>query len=189
MTIQDNSEAIEAWDGPLFERFARFRDIVTDGLGAHGERALQLHPPQPGDRVLDIGCGFGDTAHRIAGLVGPQGHVLGVDAAPRFIESARDEYGAANVRFEVADVERTTLGEGFDLAFSRFGTMFFANPVHALRNVREALRPGGRLCMVVSFRSARLHERVRCPGHRGIRARTECFPLLGQSGHFAGRPA
>jgi SAM-dependent methyltransferase len=102
-----------------FERFARFRDIVTDGLGAHGERALQLHPPQPGDRVLDIGCGFGDTAHRIAGLVGPQGHVLGVDAAPRFIESARDEYGAANVRFEVADVERTTLGEGFDLAFSR----------------------------------------------------------------------
>jgi SAM-dependent methyltransferase len=147
--ILDNSEAIEAWDGPLFERFARFRDIVTDGLGAHGERALQLHPPQPGDRVLDIGCGFGDTAHRIAGLVGPQGHVLGVDAAPHFIESARDEYGAANVRFEVADVERTTLGEGFDLAFSRFGTMFFANPVHALRNVREALRPGGRLCMVV----------------------------------------
>jgi SAM-dependent methyltransferase len=149
MTIQDNNEAIEAWDGPLFERFVRFRDIVTDGLGAHGERALERHPPQPGDRVLDIGCGFGDTAHRIAGLVGPQGHVLGVDAAPRFIESARDEYGAANVRFEVADVERTTLGEGFDLAFSRFGTMFFANPVHALRNVREALRPGGRLCMVV----------------------------------------
>jgi SAM-dependent methyltransferase len=147
--ILDNSEAIEAWDGPLFERFARFRDIVTDGLGAHGERALALHAPQPGDRVLDIGCGFGDTAHRIAGLVGAQGHVLGVDAAPRFIESARDEYGAANVRFEVADVERTTLGEGFDLAFSRFGTMFFANPVHALRNVREALRPGGRLCMVV----------------------------------------
>jgi SAM-dependent methyltransferase len=147
--ILDNSEAIEAWDGPLFERFARFRDIVTDGLGAHGERALALHAPQPGDRVLDIGCGFGDTAHRIAGLVGAQGHVLGVDAAPRFIESARDEYGAANVRFEVADVERTTLGEGFDLAFSRFGTVFFANPVHALRNVREALRPGGRLCMVV----------------------------------------
>ena len=147
--IVDNSEAIEAWDGPLFERFARFRDIVTDGLGAHGERALELHPPQPGDRVLDIGCGFGDTAHRIAGLVGPQGQVLGVDAAPHFIESARGEYGAANVRFEVADVERTTLGEGFDLAFSRFGTMFFANPVHALRNVREALRPGGRLCMVV----------------------------------------
>jgi SAM-dependent methyltransferase len=53
------------------------------------------------------------------------------------------------VRFEVADVERTTFEEEFDLAFSRMGTMFFANPVHALRNVRHALRPGGRLCMVV----------------------------------------
>jgi ubiquinone/menaquinone biosynthesis C-methylase UbiE len=149
MTIQDNSEAIEAWDGPLFERFAQFRDIVTEGLGAHGERALELHAPQPGERVLDIGCGFGDTAHRIAGLVGAQGSVLGVDAASRFIESARGEYGAPNVRFEVADVERTTFDERFDMAFSRFGTMFFANPVHALRNVREALHPGGRLCMVV----------------------------------------
>src|SRR5206468_9911984 len=125
------------------------RQIVTTGLGAHGERALALHPPQPGDRVLDLGCGFGDTADRIAKLVGPGGAVLGVDAAPRFIESARAEYGAPNVRFEVADVERTTFDEEFDLAFSRFGTMFFANPVHALRNVRRALRPGGRLCMVV----------------------------------------
>ena len=149
MTIPDNSEAIEAWDGPLFERFVRFRDIITGGLGAHGERALELHPPRAGERVLDIGCGFGDTAGRIGELVGPQGSVMGVDAAPRFIESARIEFGAPNVRFEVADVERTTFEDKFDLAFARFGTMFFANPVHALRNVREALRPGGRLCMVV----------------------------------------
>jgi ubiquinone/menaquinone biosynthesis C-methylase UbiE len=149
MTTQDNTEAIEAWDGPLFDRFVRYRDIVTTGLGAHGERALELHPPQPGDRALDVGCGFGDTAHRIAELVGPSGAVLGVDAAPRFIESARAEYGAENVRFEAADVERTAFEEDFDLAFSRFGTMFFANPVNALRNVRRSLRPGGRLCMVV----------------------------------------
>jgi ubiquinone/menaquinone biosynthesis C-methylase UbiE len=149
MTIQDNSEAIEAWDGPLFERFVAFRDIVTTGLGAHGERALALHPPQEGDRALDVGCGFGDTANRIAELVGPSGAVLGVDAAPRFIESARAEYGAKNVRFEVADVERTAFEEDFDLAFSRFGTMFFANPVAALRNVRNGLVPDGRLCMVV----------------------------------------
>src|SRR4051794_6477088 len=130
--ILDNSEAIEAWDGPLFERFVRFRSIVTDGLGAHGERALELYPPQAGQRVIDIGCGFGDTAHRIAGIVGPSGSVLGVDAAPRFVASAREEYGAGNVRFEVADVERTTFEGDFDHAFSRMGTMFFANPVNAL---------------------------------------------------------
>jgi SAM-dependent methyltransferase len=101
---------------------------------------------------LDIGCGFGDSTQRIAGLVGAGGEVLGVDAAPRFIETASQEAaeaGVSNVRFAVADVETTAFAERFDLAFSRMGTMFFANPVAALRNVRKALVPGGRLVMVV----------------------------------------
>jgi SAM-dependent methyltransferase len=75
-----------------------------------------------------------------------------VDAAPRFIEAARQEAieaGVAKVRFEVMDVELASFRERFDYAFSRMGTMFFANPVAALRNVREALIPGGRLVMVV----------------------------------------
>ena len=84
-----NAEAIQAWDGPLYDRFLRFRHIVTTGLGAHGERALELFPPQPGQQVLDVGCGFGDTTQRIAGLVGPDGEAVGVDAAARFIEAAR----------------------------------------------------------------------------------------------------
>ena len=147
-----NAEAIQAWDGPLFDRFVRFRHIVTTGLGAHGERALELFPPASGQRVLDIGCGFGDTTQRIAELVGPDGEAVGVDAAARFIEAARDEAteaGAGNARFAVADVETTAFDERFDHAFSRMGTMFFSNPVWALRNVREALVPGGRLVMVV----------------------------------------
>ena len=147
-----NAEAIAAWDGPLFDRFVSFRHIVTAGLGAHGEEALRLVPPEPGQRVLDIGCGFGDTTQRIAGLVGPEGEAVGVDAAERFIEAARSEAdadGVANVRFAVADVQADELGGPYDLAFSRMGTMFFANPVAALRNVRRALRPGGRLVMVV----------------------------------------
>jgi ubiquinone/menaquinone biosynthesis C-methylase UbiE len=148
----DNAEAIQAWDGPLYDRFVRFRDIVTTGLAAHGEHALALFPPEPGGRVIDLGCGFGDTSQRIAELVGPEGEVVGVDAAARFVETARTEAadaGARNVRFEVADVGVDDLGGPYDLAFSRFGTMFFANPVAALRNVRSALRPGGRLVMVV----------------------------------------
>jgi ubiquinone/menaquinone biosynthesis C-methylase UbiE len=150
---EDNEEAIRAWDGPLYDRFVRFRETVTTGLGAHGEEALRLYPPQPGQRVLDVGCGFGDTTQRIAGLVGPEGEAVGVDAAPRFIEDAireAGEAGVANARFLVADVQETLAGEtGFDLAFSRFGTMFFASPVAALRNVRAALKPGGELVMVV----------------------------------------
>ena len=145
-----NSEAIDAWDGPLFERFTQYRHIVVVGLAGHGDEAIRLHPPQPGDRVLDLGCGFGDTTQQLAALAGPQGSAVGVDASPRFIAAANEEAaGIDNVRFEVADIESTAFDGGFDLAFSRFGTMFFANPVAALRNVRRSLVPGGRLVMVV----------------------------------------
>ena len=83
--FEDNAEAIEAWDGPLFERFVQYRHIVVTGRTAHGAAALSLHPPAAGDRVLDVGCGFGDASQQIAALVGPEGVVLGVDASPRFI--------------------------------------------------------------------------------------------------------
>jgi ubiquinone/menaquinone biosynthesis C-methylase UbiE len=147
-----NEETLEAWDGVLFDRFSQYRHILTAGLGAHGETAMKLHPPEAGDRVLDIGCGFGDTTQVLAGMVGEQGDALGVDVSPRFIESSRAEAeaaGASNVSFEVADVEVTEFEQRFDYAFSRMGVMFFANPVPALRNVQQALVPGGRLCAVV----------------------------------------
>jgi SAM-dependent methyltransferase len=148
-----NAEAIEAWDGPLFDRFVAFRHLLVDGLGRHGDAALHLEPPQPGERVLDLGCGFGDTTRRIAGMVGPEGFALGIDASPRFVEMATHEAAEAGVpgaAFRVADVQAETIGGApYDRAFSRMGTMFFANPVAALRNVRAALRPGGRLVSVV----------------------------------------
>ena len=150
--VTANEEAIEAWDGPLYDRFVQFRHLLVGGLGVHGDEGLRLVDPARGERALDIGCGFGDTTRQLAELVGQDGSVLGVDAAPRFIETAREEAieaGIGNARFAVVDVEAHTFDEQFDLAFSRMGTMFFANPVAALRNVREALVPGGRLAMVV----------------------------------------
>ena len=79
-----NAEAIQAWDGPFFDRFVQFRHILTTGLGVHGNEALRLNPPLEGQRVLDIGCGFGDTTQQIAALVGPTGEAVGVDAAENF---------------------------------------------------------------------------------------------------------
>src|SRR5690242_9039465 len=108
-----NQEAIAAWDGPLYDRFVQFRQVVTDGLGIHGERAIGLDPPRRGERVLDVGCGFGDTTQRLAALIGPDGEAVGVDAATRFIETARAEAGEAgvtNARFEVADVQQAVPG-------------------------------------------------------------------------------
>jgi SAM-dependent methyltransferase len=149
---KDNEEAIEAWSGPLFDRFLRFREQVTAGLGAHGEVAIAAHPPPAGARVLDLGCGFGDTTQRLAGLVGAGGEAVGVDVSEPFVElAAREaaEAGVENARFVVADVQVADLGGPFDYAFSRMGLMFFANPVQALRNIRGALAPDGQLCAVV----------------------------------------
>jgi SAM-dependent methyltransferase len=147
-----NAEAIAAWDGPLFDRFVQYRDILVAGLGAHGDEALRLNPPQEGQRILDIGCGFGDTTQQIAALVGPSGEAAGVDAAKNFIDASiaeAREAGVDNARFFVADVQADDLGGPYDAAFSRMGTMFFISPVAALRNVRKSLVPGGTLTMVV----------------------------------------
>jgi SAM-dependent methyltransferase len=147
-----NQEATDAWSGPLFERYSRYRDIVAGGLAGHSEVALAAYPPPPGGRVLDLGCGFGDTTQRLAELVGPGGEAVGIDVSQPFVDAARaeaEETGVANVRFLTGDVQVTDFEERFDYAFSRMGIMFFASPVAALRNVRLALAPGGRFCAVV----------------------------------------
>jgi SAM-dependent methyltransferase len=148
----DNQEATEAWSGPLFDLFVKYRDLTASGLGAHGEVAMETSPPRSGDRVLDLGCGFGETTRRLAELVGAEGAALGVDVSQPFIDAAQREAeaeGAPNVEFICADVQTLELPREFDYAFSRMGLMFFANPVVALRNIGEALVPGARLCAVV----------------------------------------
>jgi ubiquinone/menaquinone biosynthesis C-methylase UbiE len=150
--FQPNAEAIEAWDGVLYDKWIRFRSLVTLGLKAHGDAAIERLAPSPGARVLDVGCGFGDTSQQLARIVGPSGRVTGVDSSPRFVESATREAAEAkidNLHFFAADVQTGDLRGPYDLAFSRFGVMFFASPVQALRNVAKSLVSGGKLTMVV----------------------------------------
>jgi SAM-dependent methyltransferase len=144
-----NREVIEAWDGVLFEKWVRFRWFVSEGLRPHGHAALDRCDLR-GRRVLDLGCGFGDTTFELARRGARE--VVGVDVAPRFVASARaagERSGLGSPRFEVRDVQSDPLDGPYDLAFSRFGTMFFASPVAALRNVRRALAQEGELCLVV----------------------------------------
>ena len=105
---------------------------------------------EPDEHVLDIGCGEGRTT-RSAARAANHGAALGVDVAAAAIERARAAArDLPNVRFEVADAQSHAFdAERFDVAISRFGTMFFADPSAAFANVNRALRPGGRLVMMV----------------------------------------
>jgi ubiquinone/menaquinone biosynthesis C-methylase UbiE len=105
-----------------------------------------------GDAVLDVGCGFGDTAIQLAARVGPTGRVVGIDCCDAFLDFGRRDAGRANAT-NVSFVEGDALLEPFepeyDFVFSRFGTMFFPNPVAGLRNMRRALKPGGLMTHIV----------------------------------------
>jgi ubiquinone/menaquinone biosynthesis C-methylase UbiE len=111
--------------------------------------ALPLHS---GDSVLDVGCGWGDTAIELARRVGPAGSVVGLDCCGAFIDVGRADAKAAgltNLTFLEADVQAYPFKPVHDFCFSRFGTQFFENPVAGLRNMRLALRAGGLMTMIV----------------------------------------
>jgi ubiquinone/menaquinone biosynthesis C-methylase UbiE len=148
----ENDVVIEAWNTVLFDKFTRFKHLLIDGLAAHSDAALARHEPPPGARVLDVGCGFGDSTRRIAERVGPRGEAVGVDCAENFVRAAEGDCrkaGVGNASFFVADVQTDDLRGPYDRAFSRFGTMFFMMPGAAMRNIRKALRPGGSFTMIV----------------------------------------
>ncbi|WP_433472639.1 class I SAM-dependent methyltransferase [Spirillospora sp. CA-142024] len=121
-------------------------------LRRHDEVLRRAWGIRPHDHVLDIGCGTGQTT-RQAARAAQAGSALGVDVSAPAIERARElarTEGLGNVAFEHADAQAHRFpDQHFDLAISRFGTMFFADPVAAFANVRRALRPAGRLVMMV----------------------------------------
>lgn len=143
---------VQFWNEVLAPKFIRFKHILVGGLSQHSEAIFPSLPVRQGDRVLDVGCGFGDTAIKLAALVGPGGNVIGIDCCDVFLDHARAEVrarGLANLSFMRGDAEIALPTDQFDFVFARFGTMFFANPVAGLRNMRKALRPGGRMAHIV----------------------------------------
>jgi ubiquinone/menaquinone biosynthesis C-methylase UbiE len=150
-----NDEFTAFWNNVLVDKFERFRNILLHGLSYHSEAPLETLEIAQGARALDVGCGWGDTAIVLARKVGPSGSVLGLDCCDAFLEKGRQDAraaGLANVRFVAADVQTYRFQPEFDLCFSRFGMMFFSNPVAAMRNIRNALKPGGRL-MFITWRT------------------------------------
>ena len=147
-----NSEQSEYWNQTAGPKWTQLSDVIDSQIAPLGSEAMDRIDVRSGERVLDVGCGCGQTSLELARRVGPAGAVLGADISRPMLESARtraDQAGIANARFELADAQvHPFQAETFDLAFSRFGVMFFADPVAAFANLLCALRPGARLGFV-----------------------------------------
>lgn len=145
-----NTDQIEYWNTKAGGTWAELQAQMDRQLAPLGERAIAALGPKPGERILDVGCGCGDTTLSLGRAVGTEGEVLGLDISHPMLEVARRRGAESGlkVRFLEADAQTAALDGGFDGVFSRFGVMFFADPVAAFRNLLGALRPGGRLAFV-----------------------------------------
>ena len=151
MSESDNTAQIAEWNGPQGERWATMQREIDGIVLPFGQAALEAAGAQPGERVIDIGCGCGDTSIELARLVGASGAVLGVDVSRPMLEVARsraDREPNVNLAFREADASSAELPPGTDLLYSRFGVMFFSEPIDAFAHLRKALRPGGRSVFV-----------------------------------------
>jgi SAM-dependent methyltransferase len=144
-----NAEQIRYWNETAGPRWIAQHEMLVSQIRPFGLRAMDRAALSPGHRVLDVGCGCGETALDIARRVGPGGAVTGVDVSAVMLERAREAAraaGASNVSLENADAQTAALPAGaFDALYSRFGVMFFSDPEAAFVNLRRALRPGARL--------------------------------------------
>jgi len=147
---QANQEQQRYWTEQAGPVWVELQDRLDRQIRPHGALALGALELRGGERVLDVGSGCGDTAVELARRVGPEGAVLGVDISQPMLARARERAaGLPQVSFLQADAQTADLPRaGFDAVFSRFGVMFFEKPVAAFRNLRAALRPGGRLAFV-----------------------------------------
>jgi SAM-dependent methyltransferase len=147
-----NAEQIRYWNEAAGETWATREEALDQAIAPISDRALVLASAQLGENVIDIGCGCGATTVELARRVGSKGTVLGVDVSRPMLERAlarTKACGLPNASFLLADAQTAELKrEEFDLLFSRFGVMFFADPTAAFANLRQALRPGGRLTFV-----------------------------------------
>ena len=139
-----NEQQIEYWNGRAGETWARSVERIDRLMQPVTQALLERAAVRSGERVLDVGCGCGTTSLALAEAGGV---VFGVDVSGPMVARARERAaGQGNPTFEVADAAAAKLERAYGLLFSRFGVMFFADPVAAFRHLGEALVDGGRLC-------------------------------------------
>ena len=142
------AEQAAFWNGPGGQGWLASYERIERAIAGFGKMALAAANAQPGEHVLDVGCGNGGTTAALAQAVGPRGHVLGADISETLVEAARAR-GVDNATFMVGDAATHPFeAASCDLVFSRFGVMFFGDPVAAFRNLHRTLKPTGRLAFI-----------------------------------------
>lgn len=150
----ENQLQVEYWNGDAGKMWAKKQAVLDRNMVQLSELALATAAPKPGEQVLDVGCGAGDTTLALTRMItagGAPGRMLGVDVSEPMLARARE-------RAAESDLPKSALGllnadaavhdfapGSFDLVFSRFGVMFFADPARAFKNLARATRPSGRL--------------------------------------------
>ncbi|MBV9111895.1 MAG: class I SAM-dependent methyltransferase [Hyphomicrobiales bacterium] len=151
-TNAHNAAQIEHWNGQAGQTWVKLQARLDAQLAPLGQLAMDRAEIRSGEAVLDVGCGTGATTFELSRRVGEAGRVLGVDISRPMLSLARQRLEAAHLpqtRFEEGDAQSHGFAHGaFDLIFSRFGIMFFADPIAAFKNLRAALKEGGRLAFV-----------------------------------------
>ena len=141
-----NAEQIEYWNGPVGERWAQLQDAIDASLAEISAALMKFANPRPRERVLDIGCGAGTTTYALAKAIGLEGSVTGVDISEPMLTVARAR--GRGINFRKSDAAVHLFHATHDLVFSRFGVMFFDDPVRAFANIKRAVKPHGRLAFV-----------------------------------------
>jgi SAM-dependent methyltransferase len=148
-----NAREAQYWNSTATQPWSKQHEPIDRLFASLTQTALNIAAPQVGERVIDIGCGSGTTVLELAARVGPSGYVLGADISKQSVERARKRIATAGIRqAEVTLSDVSTHGfapNSFDLAFSRFGVMFFSDPIATFANLHGAMKPSGRLALAV----------------------------------------
>ncbi len=144
-----NEDQIRIWNDKAGQNWTQLQQRMDANLSPIHAAVMAFANAQVGEAVLDIGCGTGTTTMALADAVGAHGQVKGVDISQAMLTLAKSRaVGRTNVSFDLADASAYPFAQQYDLLFSRFGVMFFDDPIAAFANLHRALKPGGRLAFV-----------------------------------------
>lgn len=151
MSSPNDNSTKESWQGAVADRWVQHQQRLDEMMRAFGQAAQMTLAASSGEWVVDVGCGAGTTTLELAQSVGPAGGACGIDVSEPLLQRARERAAAAaasNVQFVLADASTHRFERGFDALYSRFGVMFFSDPVAAFNNLHGALHRSGRLAFV-----------------------------------------